>query len=176
MSAAMTRSELIAQLTQAVPDVPAPRVEEAVKCLLDTLIESLASGERIEIRGFGSFSLHVHPPRLARNPKTGERVAIGPRSKPHFKPGKELKNLVALARNMGCSSMPKPADEDLAAQGPKLRRNAGKDGEFPPSLPSFQRLRAPVASAQTAQASCSGQPRSARPSLRRPGRGHRWVP
>ena len=90
----LTRSELIARLARSLPSVPAPQVEEAVKALLDAMAESLANGRRIEIRGFGSFSLHRLPPGLARNPKTGERIQIGHRARLHFKPGQELKNRV----------------------------------------------------------------------------------
>ena len=95
----LNRSELIARLAQAMPSIPAAQVEAALKTLLDALAESLASGQRIEIRGFGSFSLHSLPPRLARNPKTGEAVAIGQRCKLHFKPGLEMRNRVNPAQN-----------------------------------------------------------------------------
>ena len=95
----LNRAELIARLAQARPAVPAGQVEAAVKALLDALAESLASGQRIEIRGFGSFSLHRLPPRPARNPKTGEAVFIGHRCKLHFKPGLEMRNRVNTAQN-----------------------------------------------------------------------------
>jgi integration host factor subunit beta len=62
--------------------------------MLESMANSLASGERIEIRGFGSFSLHYRPPRIGRNPKTGEAVALGSKYVPHFKPGKELRDRV----------------------------------------------------------------------------------
>jgi len=94
MSTTINRSELAARLAQTVSDVPVPQVEEAVRILTNTLAESLAAGERIEVRGFGGFSLRTHPPRLARNPKTGEPVEIGPRRTPHFKPGKELRDRI----------------------------------------------------------------------------------
>ncbi len=105
----LNRSELIARLAQAMPAIPAAQVEAAVKTLLDALAESLASGQRIEIRGFGSFSLHNLPPRLARNPKTGEAVAIGHRCKLHFKPGQEMKNRVNPAQNDVQDTLPRPA-------------------------------------------------------------------
>jgi integration host factor subunit beta len=69
-------------------------VELAVQAMLDVMSDALASGERIEIRGFGSFSLHSHPPRTARNPRTGESVALPRRFNPHFRPGKELRERV----------------------------------------------------------------------------------
>lgn len=90
----LNRSELIARLAQALPAVPAGQVHAAVTTLLDALADSLASGRRIEIRGFGSFSLHRHPPRAARNPKTGAAVRIGQRHKPHFKPSQEMRSRV----------------------------------------------------------------------------------
>ena len=64
--------------------------------MLDQMAEALAGGDRIEIRGFGSFSLHYRPPRLGRNPKTGEKVDLSGKYVPHFKPGKELKDRVNL--------------------------------------------------------------------------------
>jgi integration host factor subunit beta len=94
----LSRSEFIARLARSMPSMPAPQVEDAVKTLLDSLAESLAAGRRIEIRGFGSFCLHSVPPRLARNPKTGEAVAVGRRDRVHFKPGQELKNRVAMTK------------------------------------------------------------------------------
>ncbi len=90
----LPHSELIARLARSMPLLPTHLVEDAVKALLEAMAESLATGRRIEIRGFGSFSLHSLPPRLARNPKTGEAVAVGRRDRVHFKPGRELKNRV----------------------------------------------------------------------------------
>jgi integration host factor subunit beta len=69
-------------------------VELAVKCIIEQMNQALATGERIEIRGFGSFSLRVRPPRIGRNPKTGESVALAKKHVPHFKPGKELRDRV----------------------------------------------------------------------------------
>ncbi len=69
-------------------------VELAVKCMIEQMSQTLASGERIEIRGFGSFSLHFRPPRMGRNPKTGDAVALAGKHVPHFKPGKELRERV----------------------------------------------------------------------------------
>ena len=97
MPAPLLRSDLAARLARAMAGVPAPQVEEAVRILTDILAGSLAAGERIEIRGFGSFTLRAHPPRLARNPKTGERLETGPRRNPRFKPGKELRGRVGKA-------------------------------------------------------------------------------
>jgi integration host factor subunit beta len=94
----LSRSELIARLALSLPSVPAPQVGEAVKSLLEAMAESLATGQRIEIRGFGSFSLHSLPPRLARNPKTGESIELGHRARFHFKPGQDMRNRVDKAR------------------------------------------------------------------------------
>ncbi|MDO9141942.1 MAG: integration host factor subunit beta, partial [Methylobacter sp.] len=68
------------------------------KCIIEQMNQALSSGERIEIRGFGSFSLHLRPPRMGRNPKTGESVALSKKYVPHFKPGKELRDRVDASR------------------------------------------------------------------------------
>lgn len=70
----------------------------AVRKLIEVMTASLSTGERIEIRGFGSFSLRYHPERTARNPKTGEKVRVSGKYVPHFKPGKELKNRVKITK------------------------------------------------------------------------------
>ena len=86
----MTKSELIEKLAGQQSHLPAKVVEEAVKEILEHMANTLADGERIEIRGFGSFSLHYRAPRVGRNPKTGEQVELEGKHVPHFKPGKEL--------------------------------------------------------------------------------------
>jgi len=90
----MTKSELIEVLARKRGDIPYKDVEQAVKTLLEQMGDSLAHGERIEIRGFGSFSLHFRPPRVGRNPKTGDAVTLTGKYVPHFKPGKELRERV----------------------------------------------------------------------------------
>lgn len=90
----MTKSELIEILARKRSDIPYRDVEQAVKTMLEQMSESLAGGDRIEIRGFGSFSLHFRPPRVGRNPKTGDAVALTGKHVPHFKPGKELRERV----------------------------------------------------------------------------------
>ena len=90
----MTKSELITQLAARYPQLAAKDADFAVKVILDALTESLAQGGRIEIRGFGSFSLNYRPPRLGRNPKSGEKVQVPAKYVPHFKPGKELRERV----------------------------------------------------------------------------------
>jgi len=90
----MTKSELIDQLADIQQHLAHLDVELAVKSLLEQMSSSLSSGERIEIRGFGSFSLHYRAPRMGRNPKTGEAVALPGKHVPHFKPGKALRERV----------------------------------------------------------------------------------
>ena len=91
----MTKSELIEILSRRQPHLKSDDVDLAVKSLLEMMGVALAQGERIEIRGFGSFSLHYRPPRLGRNPKTGDSVALPAKHVPHFKPGKELRERVS---------------------------------------------------------------------------------
>lgn len=90
----MTKSELIERLIDAHPQLSVKDVELAVKTMLDHMTEALSDGDRIEIRGFGSFSLHYRAPRIGRNPKTGESVPLPAKFVPHFKPGKELRDQV----------------------------------------------------------------------------------
>ncbi len=81
----MTKSELIEIITAKQKHLPARDVELALKQILEIMSDALSQGERIEIRGFGSFSLHFRPPRQGRNPKTGEAVALSGKHVPHFK-------------------------------------------------------------------------------------------
>ncbi|HGJ5878431.1 MAG TPA: integration host factor subunit beta [Arsenophonus nasoniae] len=92
----MTRSELIERLINQLAHISAKLIEEAVKEMLDHMAITLAKGERIEIRGFGSFSLHYRAPRIGRNPKTGDKVDLKGKHVPHFKPGKELRDRVNI--------------------------------------------------------------------------------
>jgi integration host factor subunit beta len=91
---ALTRSELIERLAAKQSQLSPHDVELAVKTLIDTMTDTLADGGRIEVRGFGSFSLHFRAPRVGRNPKTGEAVELSGKHVPHFKPGKELRDRV----------------------------------------------------------------------------------
>jgi integration host factor subunit beta len=95
----MTKSELIEILAQRQAHLKADDVDLSVKTLLEMMSDALARGDRIEIRGFGSFSLHFRPARIGRNPKTGDSVALAGKHVPHFKPGKELRERVNL-RNL----------------------------------------------------------------------------
>jgi integration host factor subunit beta len=90
----LMKSELIEMMARKQSHLAYKDVELAVKSLLEQMSHSLSSGERIEIRGFGSFSLHYRPPRAGRNPKTGDSVELPGKYVPHFKPGKELREKV----------------------------------------------------------------------------------
>jgi len=90
----MTKSELIDRLAEMQHHLSHADVELGVKSIIEQMSASLSNGERIEIRGFGSFSLHYRAPRMGRNPKTGEAVALPGKHVPHFKPGKSLRERV----------------------------------------------------------------------------------
>jgi integration host factor subunit beta len=90
----MTKSELIDRLSEAQPHLAHLDVELGVKSILEQMSGSLSAGQRIEIRGFGSFSLHYRAPRMGRNPKSGDAVALPGKHVPHFKPGKALRERV----------------------------------------------------------------------------------
>ena len=94
----MVKSELIAKMAEKQSYLAPKDVELAVNLIIDQLAQSLAKNERIEIRGFGSFTLHFRPPRQAHNPKTGERVYTQPKYSPHFKPGKALRDRVQASK------------------------------------------------------------------------------
>ena len=97
----MTRSELIELIASQQSQLSTKDVELAVKLMIDHMAETLSSGERIEIRGFGSFSLHYREPRQGRNPKTGDSVALEGKHVPHLKPGKELRERVNRSLKAG---------------------------------------------------------------------------
>ncbi|HHV6403312.1 TPA: integration host factor subunit beta, partial [Haemophilus influenzae] len=86
-----TKSELMEKLSAKQPTLPAKEIENMVKDILEFISQSLENGDRVEVRGFGSFSLHHRQPRLGRNPKTGDSVNLSAKSVPYFKAGKELK-------------------------------------------------------------------------------------
>lgn len=92
----MTKSDLIERLATKYMNLSAKDIELAIKEILEQMASSLQDGDRIEIRGFGSFSLHYRAPRVGRNPKTGEKVELSGKYVPHFKPGKELRERVNL--------------------------------------------------------------------------------
>lgn len=90
----MTKSELIERIASLQTQLSAKDVELAVKTIIEQMSQTLATGERIEVRGFGSFSLHYREPRQGRNPKTGDTVELTGKYVPHFKPGKEMRERV----------------------------------------------------------------------------------
>ena len=92
----MTKSELIEKLLAKHPTLPIKEIENMVKDILEFISQSLENGDRVELRGFGSFSLHYRNPRLGRNPKTGDSVKLEAKSVPHFEAGKELKERVDI--------------------------------------------------------------------------------
>lgn len=118
----MTKSELIARLAERFPQLVAKDAELAVKVILDAMTEALARGDRIEIRGFGSFSLNHRPPRIGRNPRSGERVDVPEKWVPHFKAGKELRERVDEADLTKVASASNESEGApvfaVAAQGP----------------------------------------------------------
>ena len=90
----MTKSELIEKLAEQQTHLSQTDVDLAVRSIIEQMSAALADGDRIEIRGFGSFCLHFRPPRIGRNPKTGDSVALPGKFVPHFKPGKDLRERV----------------------------------------------------------------------------------
>ena len=97
----MTKSELVEIIAAKQAQLSVKDVELAVKTIIDLMSDTLSSGQRIEIRGFGSFSLHYRAPRVGRNPKTGESVTLDAKHVPHFKPGKELRDCVNESLKQG---------------------------------------------------------------------------
>jgi integration host factor subunit beta len=97
----MTKSELIELIAASQTQLSSRDVELAIKTILEQMSQALSTGERIEIRGFGSFSLHYREPRRGRNPKTGDAVELTGKYVPHFKPGKELRERVNIGLQAG---------------------------------------------------------------------------
>nr|VFJ66095.1 MAG: integration host factor subunit beta [Candidatus Kentron sp. DK]VFJ67329.1 MAG: integration host factor subunit beta [Candidatus Kentron sp. DK] len=96
----MTKSEFVDWLARRQTQLDYNDIEQAVGIILESMAESLAAGERVEVRGFGSFTLHYRPERIGRNPKSGDAVSVSARYVPHFKPGKQLREEVnAMAEN-----------------------------------------------------------------------------
>jgi len=90
----MTKSELIEKISISQDQLPPRDVEQAVRMILERMTTALINKQRIEIRGFGSFSLHYRAPRIGRNPKTGDSVTLSGKYVPYFKPGKDLRDRV----------------------------------------------------------------------------------
>jgi integration host factor subunit beta len=107
----MTRSDLVEELAARFGQLTHRDAEYAVKTILDAVSDALVRGHRIEIRGFGSFSVNRRPPRMGRNPRSGDSVAIPEKRVPHFKPGKALREAVDAR-----------TEELLTAQAPKVSK------------------------------------------------------
>lgn len=105
----MIKSQLIEHIAARMTHLTEKQVADGVNKILDLMSDSLINNQRIEIRGFGSFSLHYRPPRNAHNPKTGEKVITKAKYTPHFKPGKELRERVNASRML----YDLPKDEDM---------------------------------------------------------------
>ncbi len=86
----MTRSELVQKLIQENPDLKIAQAEKSLSVILDEIMTALAQGNRVELRGFGVFSIRKRDPRMGRNPRTGDPVKVASKSVPFFKAGKEL--------------------------------------------------------------------------------------
>ena len=99
----MNISVFIDALAAGFPQLPARDIDFAVNTILDAMVDALAEGKRIEVRGFGSFSLSQRAPRVGRNPKSGERVMVPGKKVPHFKAGKELRERVDATFQEGAS-------------------------------------------------------------------------
>ena len=112
----MTKAELVEEVSR-VSDLTKKHSEVIVDTVFRSIIDALHRGEKIELRGFGSFRLRKREPRKGRNPKTGDKVDVPPKKVPYFKPGKELKELIN--REPDASSVPSPptaltVDPDIA--------------------------------------------------------------
>lgn len=90
----MNKSDLIDELSSQYDNLSEEVVDDAVRLIIEMMVEALVGDDRVEIRGFGSFCLHHRNPRMARNPKTGDAVSISAKAVPHFKPGKALREAV----------------------------------------------------------------------------------
>ena len=116
----ITKSDLIESLADNQKHLAFKDVELAVKCLLEKMSQELAGGDRIEIRGFGSFSLHFRDARMGRNPKSGDAVALRGKYVPHFKPGKELRERVNIgleAENNASSAAGEASSSSTTSDG-----------------------------------------------------------
>jgi integration host factor subunit beta len=108
----MVKSELIVCIANKFKQLPEKDIELGVNQILECMSDALQKGKRIEIRGFGSFDLHHRPSRNAHNPKTGEKVVTAPKHAPHFKPGKELREMVNGSHHLPII----PEDDDESSE------------------------------------------------------------
>ena len=129
---AVTKSELIERVAARQPHLSVKDVELAVKTVLEEMAQAMASGMRIEIRGFGSFSLHYRKSRTGRNPKTGEEVDIDGKYVPHFKPGKELRDRVNEAMAAEIDKSPEGVAREAGAGSSSAAVHRGAFGAVAP--------------------------------------------
>ncbi len=122
----MTKSELVEKLAARFPQLLLRDADISVKTILDAMSDALADGHRIEIRGFGSFGLNRRPPRVGRNPKSGERVLVPEKRVPHFKAGKELRERVD--RNPAAGNGSGNGDHGVNGNGGNGANGNGVDG------------------------------------------------
>lgn len=129
----MTKSELVEKLAARFPQLLLRDADIAVKTILDAMSDALADGHRIEIRGFGSFGLNRRPPRVGRNPKSGEKVLVPEKRVPHFKAGKELRERVdrSLERQGEPSSEGEPAVSLTAVKAARQAESNRQAAGFP---------------------------------------------
>ena len=99
MEKVLNKSDLIARLSSEFENIPEKTIEDATKQIIDLMVDTLSQNGRVEVRGFGSFSLHHREPRVGRNPKTGKSVDVAAKAVPHFKPGKALRDAVNQTAN-----------------------------------------------------------------------------
>ena len=139
----MTRSDLVIQLAERFGQLTHRDTEFAVKTILDAMASALARGHRIEIRGFGSFSINRRPPRVGRNPRSGEQVVISEKLVPHFKPGKALREAVdqrvGALRAAAEAASRRTAARPRASIGGRCERSSGSSA--PPSSSRCSRSR-----------------------------------
>ncbi|MCD6040060.1 MAG: ihfB [Gammaproteobacteria bacterium] len=107
----LIKSQLIAEVSKKLPHLPERDIALSINQIVQKMGDVLSEGGRIEIRGFGSFSLHYRPPRRAHNPKTGEKLVTQPKYAVHFKPGKELREQVNASRHIPLTETLEDADE-----------------------------------------------------------------
>jgi len=121
----MTRSDLVEELAARFAQLTQRDAEFAVKAILDAMNDALVRGHRIEIRGFGSFTINRRPPRMGRNPRSGESVSIPEKRVPHFKPGKALRKAVDERTSPLGELLPLPSTSSAPAlASPKVRTSA----------------------------------------------------
>lgn len=130
MDNSLTKSDLIDSLANNQSHLPLRDVELAVKSLLEKMSQELASGERIEVRGFGSFSLHFRPARMGRNPKSGDTVALRGKYVPHFKPGKALRERVNYVNSDPSKVGLSRKERDARRRSELADRNVGQEDRY----------------------------------------------